>query len=182
YYVESFLGTHRADIRGRVLEIGDATYTRRFGAAVTQSEVLHVAGGAGTIEGDLAAGTPIEGDRFDCVVLTQTLTHIFDCRAAVAELRRIVKPGGVVLATVPGISQISRYDMDRWGDYWRFTSLAARRLFEESEFRDVAVAAYGNVLSASAFLIGLAAEELTRAELDHADRDYEVTIGVRALK
>ena len=33
----------------------------------------------------------------------------------------IAEPGGSLLLTVPGISQIARYD-DHWGDYWRFTS------------------------------------------------------------
>ena len=49
-----------------------------------------------------------------------------------------------MLATVPGISQISRYDMDRWGDFWRFTTLSMRRLFEQSFApADVAVTSRG---------------------------------------
>jgi hypothetical protein len=40
YYIEAFLGRHAADIRGRTLEIGDDTYTLRFGGRVTQSDVL----------------------------------------------------------------------------------------------------------------------------------------------
>jgi hypothetical protein len=89
----------------------------------------------------------------------------------------------VLLATFPGISQISRYDMDRWGDYWRFTTLSARRLFEEVfPPGKVTVRAYGNVLAAVAFLHGLAAEELRRQELDYHDPDYELIITLRALK
>ncbi|MFN8202224.1 MAG: hypothetical protein U0S48_06650 [Solirubrobacteraceae bacterium] len=30
---------------------------------------------------------------------------------------------------MPCISQISRYDMDRWGGFWRFTGAGASRLF-----------------------------------------------------
>jgi len=89
----------------------------------------------------------------------------------------------IVLATVPGISQISRYDMDRWGDYWRFTSLSVRRLFGEVFGDDrVAVAAHGNVLAATAFLHGLADHELTAEELAARDCDYELIITVRAVK
>jgi hypothetical protein len=40
----------------------------------------------------------------------------------------------------------------------------------------------GNVLAATAFLYGLAAEELSREELDHLDLRYPVTIGIRATK
>ncbi len=89
----------------------------------------------------------------------------------------------MLLATFPGISQISRSDMDRWGDYWRFTSLSAKRLFEEAfPPGNVSVEAHGNVLAAVAFLHGLAAEELRPEELDHRDPDYEVLITVRAAK
>jgi glycosyltransferase involved in cell wall biosynthesis len=37
YYVEGFLARHASDIRGRVLEIGDASYSRRFGAPPSRS-------------------------------------------------------------------------------------------------------------------------------------------------
>jgi phytoene/squalene synthetase len=73
--------------------------------------------------------------------------------------------------------------MDRWGDCWRFTTLSARRLFEEAfSTANVEVKSYGNVLVASAFIHGLATEDLRREELDHYDRDYEVLITVRAVK
>lgn len=184
YYIEAFLAANADTVRGRVLEIGDDRYTRRFGGArVSSSEVLHVTDGnpKATIVADLSDAPQLEPESFDCVICTQTLPFIYDVRAAVATLRRILRPGGAVLATLPGISQISRYDMERWGDYWRFTSLSARRLFEEAFApAHVAVEAYGNVLAAIAFLHGLAAEELEAAELDRRDPDYELVIAVRA--
>jgi hypothetical protein len=88
-----------------------------------------------------------------------------------------------VLATIPGISQISRYDAERWGYYWSFTSLAARRLFEEVfPPGEVEVEAHGNVLVAIGHLHGLAARELRPAELHDRDPDYEVLITVKARK
>ena len=187
YYIENFLAAHAADIRGHILEIGDDTYTRRFGGErVTRSDVLHVQEGnpKATIVADLASGADhIPSDTFDCIIFTQTLQCIYDVRAALRTLYRILKPGGVLLATFPGISQISRYDMDRWGDYWRFTTLSARRLFEEIFPPEcVKVNAHGNVLAAIAFLHGLAAEELREDELDYHDPDYELLITVRAVK
>ena len=73
--------------------------------------------------------------------------------------------------------------MERWGDFWRFTDASAQRLFGEV-FGEVnlAVKTNGNVLAACAFLHGLAAEELKRAELDYQDPDYQVIITVRAVK
>ena len=186
YYIEEFLSNHLADIRGHVLEIEDETYTRGFGGErVTQSDVLHAVPGntKATIVGDLTNADYIASNTFDCVILTQTLQFIYDIRAALQTLYRITKPGGVVLATFPGISLISRYDMERWGDYWRFTSLSARRLFEEVFPADyVQTTAYGNVLAATAFLYGMAADELKQQEIEHIDPDYEVIIAVRAKK
>jgi glycosyltransferase involved in cell wall biosynthesis/SAM-dependent methyltransferase len=187
YYIEQFLAKHCADVHGRVLEVAEDTYTRQFGGTrVTQSDVLHIAPDhpRATIVADLsAADAPLPPDAFDCIILTQTLQFIYDFRAASRTLHRILKPGGVVLATFPGISQISRYDMEHWGDYWRFTSLSASRVFGEV-FRPEAVdvRAYGNVLTAVAFMHGVVSEELELHELDHGDRDFELIVAVRAVK
>jgi SAM-dependent methyltransferase len=186
YYIEAFLEAHRDDIRGVVLEVGDREYTDKFGKGqVARSEVLHAAPGnpAATMIGDLATGQGISDAAFDCIILTQTLTFIYDIKGAVANCHRALKPGGVVLATLPGISQISRYDMNRWGDYWRVTSLAARRMFEETfGAGNVQVQAHGNVLTAIAFIEGLSQEELTKKELDFSDPDYELVLTVRAVR
>lgn len=186
YYIEKFLSRHASDVRGRVLEIGDDRYTRIFGGdRVLRSDVLHAVEGnpRATIVADLATGDGLADGIFDCVIFTQTLPFIFDFRSALRHLYRILAEGGVVLATFPGISQISRYDADRWGDYWRFTSLSARRLFAEVFPPEaVEVETFGNVLAAVALLHGLAVEDVTPGELEHRDPDYEVIIAVRAVK
>jgi SAM-dependent methyltransferase len=186
YYIERFLSAHASDIRGHVLEIADNTYTRRFGGdRVIRSDVLHVMEGdpTATIVGDLTCADHIPSDTFDCAILTQTLQFIYDVPAALRTVRRIVKPGGTVLATVPGITPISRYDMERWGCYWAFTSLSVRRLFEGVfSAEGIGVEPQGNVLAASAFLYGMAAEELEQGQLDARDPDYQVVITVRAVR
>lgn len=186
YYIGNFLLQHKHDIHGRVLEIGDNTYTRKFGGnRVQHSDILHAIEGnsSATIVADLAQADNIPSNAFDCIILTQTLQFVYDLPAAVNHLHRILKPDGVLLATVPGISQISRYDMDKWGEFWRFTTQSAQRLFEK-EFTDknVEVKAYGNVLVAIAFLHGLAAEELKPEYFEYQDPDYQVLITVRAIK
>ena len=186
YYIETFLRKHGVDIRGHVLEIGEPSYTRRYGGnRVTRSDVLHAVPGnpEATLVGDLVTGQGIPHATFDCMILTQTLPFIYDVRAAAATVFAALKPGGVLLATACGISQISRYDMERWGDYWRFTTLSARLLLEEFfPAENVFVEAYGNVYSAIAFLHGLASEELSQEKLDYRDQDYEVLITLRAVK
>lgn len=186
YYIEGFLAENASTIRGRVLEIGDATYTKRFGSrAVQQSDVLHVTGDSpeATIIADLTNAPQIPDDSFDCIILTQTLQFTYAMEMAVAELFRILKNGGCVLCTVPGISQISRYDMDRWGDYWRLTSLSARELFETAFQSDqIEIATYGNVFAATSLLHGLALSEVTTAELDVHDDDYQLIVAIKATK
>lgn len=185
YYIESFLARQANDIRGRVLEIGDDCYTRQFGGdRVTTRNVLHIKEGnpLATFVGDLTNADHIPSDAFDCFILTQTLHLVYDFRSALKTIHRILKPGGVVLATFPGISQIS---IDEWADYWywAFTTRSARQMFEEFfPSTNVKVEAHGNVLAAIAFLQGLCVDELSQKELDHRDRPYELLITVRAIK
>jgi SAM-dependent methyltransferase len=186
YYIEGFLSAHSSDVCGHVLEIADNTYTRRFGSdRVTKSDALHLEAGnpKATLVSDLTCADHIPSDSFDCVILTQTLQFIYDVPAALRTVQRILKPGGIVLVTVPGISPISRYDMERWGHFWAFTTQSARRLFEEVfPSTHVELTAHGNVLAAIAFLHGLSTQELCRKELDYRDADYEVIITIRAVK
>lgn len=188
YYIERFLKENQRDIRGRVLEIGDDVYTRRFGETDAQSEILVydiAENERAAYVGDLSAAPHLPSETFDCVVMTQTLQLIYEVRDAVETLHRILKPGGVVLLTAPGISQINRRDWESWGDFWcwNFTALSLRRLFAERfPEANVDVHTNGNVLVAASFLYGLGRGELTRAELDHLDPDYEVLITVRAEK
>ena len=185
YYVEKFLAYHTQDIHGQVLEIGDDSYTRQFGGdRVTVRDVLHVVAGnpIATIVGDLTRADHIPSNTFDCFILTQTLHLVYDVPVALRTIHRILKPGGVVLATFPGISQISA---DQWAKdwYWGFTGLSARRLFGEIfPQTHVQVEAFGNVLTATAFLQGLAVTELNQEELDYHDPRYEFLITVRAVK
>lgn len=185
HYIEAFLGRHAGDVRGRVLEVGDDTYTRRFGGArVTRHDVLHVEPGnpGATIVADLADAPHIPSATFDCIIVTQTLHLVYGVADAVATLHRILKPGGVVLGTVPGITQTST---DQWAFswYWGFTALSARRLFA-TRFPEelIDVRSCGNVLAATAFLQGLAAEELSTKELAVRDPAYPMLITVRAVK
>lgn len=180
-YIERFLASHRTLIRGHVLEIGDDHYTRTFGHDVTRSDVLNVtASPRSTLVADLTIASSLPTGTIDCVICTQTLNTIFDVHSAIAGLRQLVSTGGHVLVTVPGISQISRFDMDRWGDYWRFTDATLRRLFEP-RFSHTTIETYGNVATAMALLQGVTVEDLPdRGIFDSYDRDYQVTLGVLA--
>ncbi|MEH2436128.1 MAG: methyltransferase domain-containing protein [Nostoc sp.] len=185
YYIENFLANHCDDINGRVLEIGDSFYTNKFGGdRVTKKDVFHAVEGNpdATFVGDLTSADHIPSDAFDCLILTETLQLIYEVRLALKTIYRILKPGGVVLVTVPGITQLSDIEWkNTW--YWNYTTLSAQRLFEEVfPPANIQLKTYGNVLTATSFLQGLATQELRKEELDYCDSNYEVTITVRAVK
>jgi SAM-dependent methyltransferase len=186
YYIERFLAEHSAAIRGRVLEVGDSTYTTQFGraGAVEHVDILDVRADnpRATVVGDLTKPEQFPADAFDCIICTQTLPYIYDVHAAVRTLHRILRPGGTVLATVSSVSGVWTKGDRLYGDYWRFTSRSSRLLFEELFAEEVAVASYGNVLAAASFLYGLATGELRRDELDHNDPDFPLLIGIKARK
>jgi hypothetical protein len=185
YYIENFLFAASDAIQGHVLEVGEKTYTMRFGGSrVVKSDVLHITADnpEATIVGDLSDAPHIPDNTFDCIVLTQTLQLIYNCKGALQTCYRILKPGGKLLLTVPGISHI---DAGEWGKYWMwsFTSYSLQRMMTEVfEPGKVDIRHYGNVLVATAFLYAMGAPELTKAQLDHNDPQYQVIITAQATK
>lgn len=184
YYIENFLASRSENISGRVLAIGDDYYTRQFGSTrVTQSDILHIENHPNaTIVGDLTNAPQINSNSFDCFLLVQTLQLIYDLKSTLQTINRIMKPGGVVLATLPGITPLKD---EEWNGlwHWNFTTLSAQRLFAEHfPVENIHVESHGNVLAATAFLQGLASQEFSQAELDHCDLSFPVTITVCAVK
>jgi SAM-dependent methyltransferase len=186
YYIEGFLDSHRADIHGRVLEVKDPFYTDRYGSDVTRMDVLDINGAnaRATIVADLSKGDGIPSDAFDCFVFTQTLHMIYDVRGALSNVYRLLKPGGIVLCTVPSVSRVD-YEhggLDD-GDFWRFTEAAVRRSFGEF-FPPTAldVAGFGNVMTCAAFLYGLIPNDLSREEMDFVDPWFPLLFCIRAIK
>lgn len=184
YYIEQFLAENQGVITGRVLEVMNTRYTDRFGSGVAKSDVLDVDAGnaAATVVADLAAADAVASASFDCFILTQTLQYVFDVEAALRHVHRILRPGGSVLCTVPVVSRIGS-GPELESECWRFTPLACAKLFERA-FRPgtVHVRGRGNVLTCVAFLVGMAAEELTAHELETDDQFFPLLVTVLATK
>ncbi len=171
-------------IKGRVLEIGDNDYTIRFGkSAVTKSDILHIdpSNSKATIIGDLADAPQIADNTYDCIILTQTLHLIYNYRAALQTCYRVLKPGGVLLMTVPGITHI---DQGEWKNnwLWAFTGASIRRMLGEVFPAPAEVNTFGNVFIASAFLYGMGVNEVKRKQLDYNDPHYQVIITAKVTK
>lgn len=185
YYIENFLAKNSGVIKGRVLEIGDNEYTLRFGDnKVTKSDVLHVEDNnpKATFVGDLSNAPQLPDNAFDCIVLTQTLHLIYHHVEALRTCYRILKPGGTLLMTVPGITHI---DQGEWRNYWywAYTQAAINRMLQESfPAAQIETETFGNVLVATAFLYGMGLPEMKKEEMDTHDPHYQVIITAKATK
>ena len=181
FYIQRFLEENRGDIRGRILEVGDSRYTRRFASEVVSSDVVDRdrANRQATIIADLASADSINSDQFDCFLLIQTLQYIYDLASAVRHAYRILRPGGVLLLTVPTVSRVD----PALPDHWRFTASSCSALLAEVfPLEDISIRSYGNVLAAIASLTGMAFEELSSRELTKADEYFPLLIAARAAK
>jgi SAM-dependent methyltransferase len=181
YYIESFLEENRKDITGRTLEVADTEYIDRYGTGVTKADVLDIdaSNKRATLIADLSAADQIPPSAFDCFILTQTLQLIYDQTEAIGNAYRLLRPGGVLLVTVPSVSRIDR---DFGCDYWRFTTASCQRLFAEWFGAErTTIRSYGNLVTCVAFLQGMAYEELSRQELEENDPAFPLIIAVRGV-
>jgi SAM-dependent methyltransferase len=185
FYIERFLAAHRKDIHGRVLEIGEDKYSRRFGGhQVARQDILHIdeSNPAATLVGDLSDPSLLPADTFDCIVLTQPLQYVFDVGAALNNVRSALRVGGTALITVPGVAPIS---IDDWQDryYWRFTLPSVNRLLADSFGQGhFCATAGGNLLAATAFLHGAAVEEVGTAKLEPVMSGHAIVLMARAVR
>jgi SAM-dependent methyltransferase len=183
-YIEEFLLRHAADIRGVCLEVLNADYTSRFGEArVSRREVLDIdpANTLATIVADLGEAGSLPAGRFDCVIFTQTLHLIPDMRVALDNVWQAITPGGVLLLTVPALG---RHDTRKGShhDRWRVTTTGLEWLLSGLPAARVVTTTYGNLLSCTAFLYGLAAEELSPEELGLTDRQFPLIVAAQVHK
>ncbi len=185
YYIQGFLQRHNNDIYGNVLEIGESLYTKMYGHDVEKAHIFHVdsENTNATYTGEIENAHHIPDNFYDCIIFTQTLQYIYRFEDAIVQLGRILKPGGTLLLTVPGLSPISK---DPWSERWQynFTASALRKAFAKSfpNASELTLASYGNVMVATAAMYGLAAEEMSPEELNYQDDLYQVVNTLKVVK
>jgi hypothetical protein len=178
FYIERFLARRAGDIRGRVLEVGQARYAHAFsGSAADDVELVDndPSNPDATIVADLAEQGSLPAARFDCFILTQTLQLVGDLEAALENAWQALSSRGVLLVTMPGLT---RADPEHTGsDRWRVTAPGLDTVLARTcpdGRREVE--AYGNLIAAVAFLMGLATEELEESELAVSDPHFSVVV------
>lgn len=181
-YIEMFLDRVKGEIRGKCLEVTDNAYTKRFGEGrVTKSEVVDIdrKNPLATIVADLRDMKSVASNTFDTIIATHTFGVIDDFESAIRECARILKPGGMLLATVSSLGVAADPELA----YWRFTKASARYVFGKYfDRKTLEVSTLGNVLSGQAFWVGLAAEELSKKELSFVDERYPIIVCIQAKK
>ena len=189
YYIDRFLDVYCTGLMDKsktynTLEIGGRVYSeylkKQCEGVTFFSDVLDYKKGE-----DLTDFSTLKKEYYDLFICTQTFNFIYDIKKAISGAYYTLNSGGILLATVAGtITPISRYDMNRWGHYWGFTDLSAKKIFSDVFGEDnVSVTAYGNVMAATAFVQGVAIEDLSDlSSLDYEDDDYQIILGIICLK
>jgi hypothetical protein len=182
--MDSFFKKNESLIHGSVLEIGDDQWTLKHGRKIERSVVLNGTGvlkNSESYNADLTDKKDLKDlGKFDCVIASNVLNFIYDFDQAVLGLATLINPlTGSLLVTVAGLAPVSRFDYDRWGDYWRFNDMSVSRIFEQY-FEHVEVSSHGNAPLAAAFIMGLSQEEVPNHLFDINDQDFQILIAVKA--
>ena len=181
YYIEKFLAENTDLIKGICLEVENNAYCLKFGKTV-KCDILDINkdNPKATIIADMRNMPQVPDNDYVCLIITLVFLFIDNYDSAIKECYRILKPGGTLLATLPFISRVdARAGVN--GDFWRFTEASAKYMFGKY-FNSVEAKSWGNVLSGTAFWVGMAQEELSQKELEYNDGGFPVIISVKAIK
>lgn len=188
YYIEKFLNLNSKYIKGKVLEFGDDRYSNKFNcinpdviSIDSQSKSL-VKKSSNLIMMDITK-KKLKANKYDVIIATQVIQFIYEINVFKKNIYNALKLNGYLILTCSGISQFSKYDMNRWGEYWRFTESAFRKIFK-THFKIIKFETYGNLFVAEKSLKGYATEEIPKSKLEYRDKSFPVlhTILLKKIK
>jgi len=133
-------------IRGRALDAGAGrlTYTdrlNRVASSVVSLDRDRVREGLSLV-GELET-LPFQDGSFDSVFCSQVLEHVRDPLSVLEEFNRVLKPGGVLLLSVPHLA----YLHNEPHDYFRYTEFGLKHLTERAGFELLETRWSGGLLS-----------------------------------
>jgi ubiquinone/menaquinone biosynthesis C-methylase UbiE len=80
---------------------------------LAESMLRHVPAGISSCAGSMTA-LPFQSESFDCAYATESLEHAVDIDAAVAEMCRVVKPGGRIVIIDKNVEHWGRLKTPEW--------------------------------------------------------------------
>lgn len=174
---------------GRCLEFGDLTYTQTHFA----SQCWHrhytrytgknapPAGMTQSFEVDIDYGPgPIPINSFDTIIATMVFEHVKDPSTSASTLFQVLKPGGIMLWTVP--TSWPHHVAPGFGDYWRYTEEGGRLLLQRAGFEIMDSECHGDSSTVALYAMGMGEEEMIAKETYSGDCNYGVNVGIRARK
>lgn len=181
YYVDRFFAKHHAEITGDVLEIDRNIYTRQYGHELRTVHSFDIdPASEPTYLCDIAHSEAIlPSEAYDCVLLPCTLQHFRELELCLKNVLRVVRPGGVILASAAGLFRLDKVGLD----YWRPTPDGWKDLLPRVwPGCAIEVESEGNCLAVVAINLGLALEELRPRELNAYDARFPVVTHIYCRK
>jgi SAM-dependent methyltransferase len=148
-------------VHGRLLDLGcgNQPYLPWYEPLVKEVVAVDAAPLPGVVVADLTGPLPFENDSFDTVLCTQVLEHVPDAELAMAEIARVLRPGGHALLTVPFLYPTHEMPYD----FWRYTHLGLESLVTRHGLAATELSAQGGPLLLATHYAVLAVSGALRA-------------------
>jgi SAM-dependent methyltransferase len=177
YYIEQFFHREAHSLKGQVLAIGhDHSAAVVIGGKTVT--LLPFTDDAELLQ-HLAT---VQEHTYGTLILWHVLHHIYELDTVVRHIHRVLTPGGILLATVPGTCYAAQHPAEPI-PYWRFTRVSLQKLIEENfPARRIDIETWGNVVVALAHLHRIGIQQLTQSELAYRDEHYPLILTLTAEK
>lgn len=121
---------------------------------------------------------PYKNNFFDLICLMDVIEHIKNDKLVIDEMYRVLKPGGILLMTVPALPFIYSQHDKQQGHYRRYSKKKLRRLFKKNIFKEEKITHFNLLLSFPIIIIRL----LSRIFPKLADFDSKLNYDISKKK
>ena len=94
---------------------------------------------------------PFEDNSFDTLMATEVLEHCPDAHLIINEMKRVIKPGGLIFFTIPFLWNLHEVPYDEY----RYTPFSLQRIFKECGMNEIELFAHGGWDMSMAQMIGM---------------------------
>jgi SAM-dependent methyltransferase len=138
----------RGDLRALDVGCGDKPYLPLLAPLCATYRGIDFEDGPAVDDVGSAESLPYPDASFDLVLCTQVLEHLDDPLAAIREMHRVLRPGGVALLSTHGVHVFHPDPPDSGRDYWRWTHAGLERLLlSGGSWASIRVRAQGNAIA-----------------------------------